>query len=151
MWNYQNLKNFKFSKLSCMYYILSVRIILKNVKIQSEFKNRIIRLSFFLYPKFRNSERSAVQHLVVPNVDPHPFSVHLVNGFVLIKNYFNSFYTNILLSISTQSLQYLNLNEIQKWVRIDRSNFELSKGQAATSKTRRSVIFVVDCKANQVH
>ena len=33
----------------------------------------MIRLSLFLYSKFRNSELSAVLHLVVPNIDPHPF------------------------------------------------------------------------------
>ena len=51
-----------------------------NKKLIEKWKNRIIRLSLFLYSKFRNSEISAFLNLVVPNVDPRPLIPVLFTG-----------------------------------------------------------------------
>ena len=45
----------------------------KNLKLKNIFKNGKIDFCYFDL-KFRNSEISAVLYLVVPNVDPHPYS-----------------------------------------------------------------------------
>ena len=73
LYNYRNSKNFEFDgKLS---YIWSVRTIQTDVNIRwskKPKKNRETQLLLFQYSKFRIFEISAVLHLVVPNLDPHP-------------------------------------------------------------------------------
>ena len=70
----------------------------KNKKQIQKWKNRIIPLSLFSYLKFRNSEISAVLHLVVPNVDSHPM--------IFPRYYQKSFSFKNLNNINLKNSQY---------------------------------------------
>ena len=74
-------------------YFLRVRTISTNLRIRNEFQNKKIKIFDFRNVSIsRNSEISAVLHLVVPNVDPHPYEI-LSTKLELI------FFNNILIKI----------------------------------------------------